>query len=145
MTDAERLGDVGSPIEGAFLLAFCDCAAANGYEIAPTAGDRGTTIGVVPQEAVGPYFLDFGIHFRFFGSALDIAVECDGHAFHRPTPRRRGYDERRNALIRAHGYRLRRISGTEIHMSPGRCAMDILGEIMDFQSTEMGRAFREER
>jgi very-short-patch-repair endonuclease len=133
------LGVTKSPIERAFLFAFCDCAVANGYDVTPRACDPGT-IGVVPQEEVGPYFLDFGIHFRFFGTALDIAIECDGYAFHRPTLQRRDYDARRNAVIRAHGYRLRRISGSEIHMSAGRCAMEILGEIMVFQSEEVAKA-----
>lgn len=129
------LGETQSPIERDFLVAFCDAAVEHGYGIAKRPSDG--VIGVAPQKSIGPFFLDFGISFIFFDFELDIAVEADGHIFHEKTPEQARRDRTRERLIAALGYRVLRFTGSEINASAGRCAMEVLGQIMDFQTASL--------
>ena len=132
------LGETQSPIERDFLVAFCDVAVEHGYGVAKRAGDA--IIGVAPQKSVGPFFLDFGISFSFFGFVLDIAVEADGHAFHEKTPGQARRDRTRERLIAALGYRVLRFTGSEINGDAKRCAMEVLSQIMDFQTASLQKS-----
>lgn len=129
-----RLGKTESPIEASFLEAFCPLAIEYGYGIARRAATANETIVVKPQAWLGPYRIDFLIHYPFFGAEITIAVECDGHDFHERTKQQAARDRRRDREIQQLGARIFRFTGSEIYGAPGHCAFDVLDAIMQFQT-----------
>lgn len=65
----------------------------------------------VRQYPIGPYRADFWL------PAWNLVVECDGRAFHKSNHHQVARDRRRDAYMRARGYRVVRLSGREIHRS----------------------------
>ncbi len=92
------------------------------------------TIAIRPQQRVGNYRADFVVAYAFFGAGLDIVVECDGHDFHERTKHQAARDKRRDRFMTAQGYRLMRFTGAEINASAERCAADVIGMVMTFQT-----------
>lgn len=70
------------------------------------------------QIPVGDYRLDLALPDR------KIAIECDGHAYHR-TKEQRTHDARRDRWLTAQGWRVVRCTGTEIHNDVAKVVADI--------------------
>lgn len=133
------LGETESPIEAAFLEAFCDKALDKGYLIGP-APCLNDTIGVKPQKQLDTYRLDFAIVFHFHGAWLQIDVECDGHDFHERTQLQAKRDRRRDRALGALDYEVMRFTGSEIFANSRLCAQEVLDRIMTFQTTQIVNA-----
>jgi very-short-patch-repair endonuclease len=127
------LGATESPIESALLTALVEEAHANGYRVAKTPRGSGT-IAIRPQQRVGDYRADFVVAYAFFGAEIDLVVECDGHEFHERTKHQAARDKKRDRFLTAQGYRILRFTGSEIFASAQRCAADVVGMIMAFQT-----------
>lgn len=142
-----QLGQTESPIEARFLEAFCEAALEANYYVgpAPKAGSRSDmtdTIGVQPQKVLDQYRLDFAILFNFQGAYLQIAIECDGHAFHERTKQQAVRDKRRDRALSALDYEIMRFAGSEIFADAGKCAAEVINRIQDFQTTQVVKAFK---
>lgn len=145
-----QLGQTESPIEARFLEAFCEAALEANYYVgsAPKAGDRNDmtdTIGVQPQKVLDQYRLDFAVLFNFQGEYLQIAIECDGHAFHERTRQQAARDKRRDRALNALGYETLRFAGSEIFGDAGKCAAEVINRIQDFQTEQVVKAFKAAR
>ena len=127
------LGATESPIESALLTALVEEAHANGYRVGRMPSGSGT-IAIRPQQRVGDYRADFVVAYAFFGAEIDIVVECDGHEFHERTKHQVARDKKRDRFMTAQGYRLLRFTGAEIYASAEKCAKDVIGMVMTFQT-----------
>ena|ERR1700744_2818103 len=118
-----KLGLTESPIERAFLDAFCDLATSPifGYHVWKTIRGN-STIAVRPQQRVGRFRVDFSIAFRFFKDEIALVVECDGHDFHERTKEQVARDKARDRFLIAQGYRPLRFTGAELYADAPRCA-----------------------
>jgi very-short-patch-repair endonuclease len=125
------IGRVDSPIEAAFIAAFCRLAAADGFAVARMSSEPAFVITVQPQRWFGVYRVDFLIEYRFFGMTKRIIVECDGHEFHERTKVQAWRDKRRDREL---PHKVYRFTGSEIHANATACASEILDMIVDFQS-----------
>lgn len=72
---------------------------------------------VKSQVRCGPYYIDMCIG--------NIAIECDGKAFH-SSPDQKKYDKRRTSYLYRHGYRsVLRFSGSDINRDVRKCVTKI--------------------
>lgn len=129
-----RLGRTESPIEALLLEAFCPLAIEHGYSVGRSGRVSDETIVVAPQKWVDNLRVDFLFSFAFFGSTLEIAVECDGHDWHERTKAQAKADRSRDRQLQSLGFKVLRFTGSEIVASPKMCAAEILDEIMSFQT-----------
>lgn len=80
----------------------------------------GITLGY--QVPVGPYFVDFTLtHTK---ASLRLAVELDGHGWHRRTAKEAEYEARRERLLADAGWTVVRYMGAEVLREPGRVARE---------------------
>ncbi len=107
----------------------------------------GITLGM--QVPVGPYFVDFTL--THVATPLRLAIELDGHAFHRRTAREAEYEARREREISEEGWTVLRFTGAEVMREPGRVARQAyerlrgrvgpgVSGIMQSASTRVGRS-----
>jgi len=103
------LSDVGwlaeSPIEFAFHMAA-----------------RGRLWGLVAQYPVGRYRIDFAL------PRLKLAVELDGHDYHK-TKEQRTHDAKRDRALGADGWSVLRFTGSEVFRDPAQCVSEVSEEI----------------
>lgn len=138
------LGKTDSPIEGAFLEAFCVQAIEHGYEVSKHSKGPAWGIVVKPQQPFGErYIADFIITYPFFGATFTVVVECDGHEFHERTKKQAAHDRRRDRACQALGYRIMRFTGSELHADASGCAYEVLDAIMEFQTATFLKAIEE--
>lgn len=126
-----RIGQTDSPIEAAFLNAFCDIAVEDGFDVARFSEEPAFVITVEPQRWIGHYRVDFLISYRYFGMTKRMVVECDGHEFHDKTKLQAWRDKKRDRQI---PHKIYRFTGAEIHACAEVCAREILDKVIDFQS-----------
>lgn len=126
-----HIGQTDSPIEGAFLDAFCSLAVEDGFEIARMSAERAFVITIEPQRWIAHYRVDFLISYHYFGMTKRLVVECDGHEFHERTKLQAWRDKKRDRQI---PHKIYRFTGAEIHACAEVCAREILDKIVDFQS-----------
>lgn len=139
-SDWENLiGYTDSPIEAAFLNAFCELAVADGYQVARMSSEPAFVIMVEPQRWINHYRVDFIISYSYFGMTKRIVVECDGHEFHEKTKLQAWRDKKRDRQI---PHKIYRFTGAEIHACAEVCAREILDKIIDFQSWASGVLYR---
>ena len=91
-----------SPIEAKFYSAAC----AYGWVLEP-------------QHRVGEYRLDFA------DTKRKVAIELDGHEFHK-TKKQRTRDASRERDLKSQGWDVIRFTGSEVHRSPFSCVEDCL-------------------
>lgn len=141
-----HIGQTDSPIEAAFLDAFCDAAVEAGFDVARMSSAPAFVIQIEPQRWISHYRVDFLISYRYFGMTKRLVVECDGHAFHEKTKLQAWRDKKRERQI---PHKIYRFTGAEIHACAELCASEILDKIIDFQSWASGvlhrRAVKESR
>lgn len=82
---------------------------------------------LTPQVSIGPYRVDFAY---FHGR---MVVECDGHEWH-STKEARTRDAERDRYLMKEGWKVIRVTGSEIHSNLDKCIRDI-EEIFDTHST----------
>lgn len=128
-----RLGRTESPIKALFLEQFCQRAAQywciGAREVMPN-----DTIVIKPQAAFDRYRVDFLISYHFFGSTLELIVECDGHEFHERTKAQAARDRRRDRDLQRLGIKVFRFTGSELRRDAAGCADEVIGEISRFQT-----------
>ncbi len=83
-----------------------------------------------PQHPVGPYRLDFAIPDR------KIAIELDGHDFHK-TKEQRTHDASRDRYLIERGWTVLRFTGTEIYKNTAKCVAQIC-RIVDQRPVDLG-------
>jgi very-short-patch-repair endonuclease len=76
-------------------------------------------LDLIPQVEIGPYRVDFAL------LAQQVAIEIDGHEYHK-TREQRTYDARRQRHLEKLGWRVIRFTGTEIQQNAKRCVEDTL-------------------
>lgn len=127
----QKIGRTDSPIEAAFLNAFCELAEDEGFEVARMTSAPAFVIEIQPQRWFGTYRVDFLISYRYFGMAKQFIVECDGHEFHEKTKAQAQRDKKRDRNL---PHKVYRFTGSEIHASAEVCAREMLDIIVEFQS-----------
>lgn len=135
------LGATESPIEEALLEALCIRAISRGYRVARDPEDN-DTIAIKPQKQFDKYRIDFGVIFHFHGEFLQLAIECDGQAFH-SSPEQKERDSKRDRELSALGYDVLHFTGREIFRNAPLCAAEIMNRIEAFQSDRLSRSVEE--
>lgn len=110
----DNLSLIESPIERRFWLAARQ---------SPIFGN------LTAQVEIGKYRVDF----FYAGNGKKIAVELDGHDYHK-TREQRTYDAERDRHLRMQGVEVVRFTGSEIHKNAHNCICDLL-EIIGYQPT----------
>jgi len=77
--------------------------------------------GLVSEYEVGSYYIDFAI------PHLHIAIELDGHDYHK-TKAQRTNDARRERFLEREGWRVIRFTGSEVYRDARYC----VNEVLDF-------------
>lgn len=86
-------------------------------------------ICIAPQYPVHNYKLDFAVFCRgFTGDLLMLAIECDGHEWHK-TKEQAKRDRKRDRTLQSLGWQTMRFTGSEIFADPDACS-DEVGEII---------------
>jgi len=92
--------------------------------------DRTVYFSVGSQDSFSSYRADLTVNVHSLKTQRKfdtlIVVECDGHAFHEKTKQQAAHDKKRDRWFAAHGYRLLRFTGSEIHKDPFCCAHEII-------------------
>lgn len=82
------------------------------------------------QMPVGKYRSDIVVTFEELTPAglvsVSVYVEADGHDFHERTKEQARHDKQRDRFYVAKGLTLLRFTGSEIHKSPAKCAVEVL-------------------
>jgi very-short-patch-repair endonuclease len=74
--------------------------------------------GLIPQYQIGNYRVDFALPQKY------IAVELDGHEYHK-TKAQRTADAKRERDLQEFGWQVIRFTGTEINQDTGRCVQQL--------------------
>lgn len=93
--------------------------------------ETGLTFSVQPhiQHADRRYRLDFLIYYDGRG----VAVELDGHDYHK-TKEQRGYDAERDRWLLARGIRVVRFTGSQVYADAEGCVRELLDVIRQSQA-----------
>lgn len=135
-----REGDMQSPIEYAFYIAFHAVMKVNYlYECEPISSDQMSPgIGLWPQYRIGPYKADFLVaYYKYLNDEKiasvfrQVVVECDGTAFHERTEAERRKEKLRDRYMQKLGMKVFRYTGKEILDDPYKVAVDVIGYVTD--------------
>jgi len=134
-------GCTDSPIEAAFATAFLTIGRIHGIGVDFV--DRGAALGldnskdfyIAPQRQIGSYRADFIIGCTPVDTALQIVVECDGHAFHERTKEQAAHDKARDRRMQGVGYKVFRFTGHEIYRNAFDCAGEAFVALYDLRET----------
>lgn len=140
-----------SPIEQQLLAAMIWMDTSYGMQDAPMeifAGGFDRYPGdefIVAHYPIGQFEVDFAVFVKgFWSNPLMLAVECDGHDYHRKTKGQARYDYKRDRWLMSMGWQIMRFTGSEIWRDPVACAEEVGNFISDFFETGIpgGRDFR---
>jgi len=98
-----------SPIEDSFWRASCRCVR-----------------GIIPQVNIGKYRVDFAI------PEHHIAIELDGHDYHK-SKEQRTHDAKRERYLEREGWRVIRFTGSEVYKDVDKCVGEVLAYIATLQ------------
>lgn len=87
---------------------------------------------ICPQREIDPYRIDFTILYSKESVLKEIAIECDGHAFHERTKEQARRDKSRDRELIARGIPVFRFTGSEIY----RNAASLLDPVAAFLDRE---------
>jgi very-short-patch-repair endonuclease len=87
-----------------------------------------SSLSFIPQYPVGPYYVDFAIHEK------RIAIEIDGHDFHK-TKEQRTRDAQRDRTFTERGWTVLRFTGTEVFTNVKKC----LGQVVNIAESQEQR------
>lgn len=147
MWDDASVNDCESPIEQMMLAALMFCSTgyaawpipvwSNSMPFAPHK-DR---VFVSPQFKFGAYRIDIAMFGRNFdGKEFRLAIECDGHDFHK-TKDQAKRDRKRDRFLQLWGWNTLRFTGSEIVSDADACAEevgDLVCQIFDDALEEAG-------
>ncbi len=135
MWEDAAANDCESPIEQMLLAALMFCSTGyaswpvpvwNNQMPFPPMKDR---VFVSPQFGFGNYRIDiamFGMNFD--GTEFRLAIECDGHNFHKSKDQMKR-DRKRDRFCQLMGWHIVRFTGSEIYADPDACAEEV-GELV---------------
>ena len=125
---------VQSPIEAEFAIAFAMISLLRNDPAAIVSRDVADTLGrnwfIRPQVPILHYVADFVVGPSPSDTARNIIVECDGHDFHERTKAQAEKDRKRDRRMQAHGTKVFRFTGSEIHRDAFRCAGEVWTELL---------------
>lgn len=131
-------GDLASPIEFALHIGFRAIAVINYMQFAEPINEETMSTGLLicPQKVIGPYRADFYVcyykHINKVNSIFrEVAVECDGTAFHERTEEERRREKGRDRYMQKRGLKVFRYTGKEILDDPYKIAAEIIGYVTD--------------
>jgi very-short-patch-repair endonuclease len=76
---------------------------------------------LIPQYQADRYRLDFAL----IGNGFKVAIEIDGHDYHK-TKTQRGADYQRQRHLERLGWRFIRFTGSEIYIDVQKCVRDVM-------------------
>lgn len=100
---SRKLARIESPIERQLFIAFWHA---------------GISAAIQCQVQVGRYRLDFAV------CKYKLAIECDGHEYHKTKEQRR-HDAEKDRFLLADGWRVARFTGSEIVKDASACAEEV--------------------
>ena len=83
---------------------------------------------IQPQVEVSPYRTDFALANR------RIAIEIDGHEYHK-TPEQRTRDAQRERYLQLSGWRVIRFTGSEVYKNVWQCVEEVVQLVNSFDNT----------
>lgn len=89
------------------------------------------------------YRLDFALEYvpvNEHRTALPIAIEIDGHAFHEKTKEQVSYRNTRDRALQAMGYQVFHFSFSELTSEPQRCVDEVMAAGLDWYFANVGRS-----
>lgn len=84
------------------------------------------------QVPIGPYRADILVE----SGPLRIVVEADGKEWH-TEPEDVAHDRRRDAYMKAHGFKVARFAGSEINRNAATCAVAVVGIVRGSMETRV--------
>lgn len=122
-SDGEPAVDIMLRILASLVVHYCICESPIEQAFWATwreMHDEGCVpLGLLPQYCVLNYRLDFAL------PDLRIAIELDGHDYHK-TKEQRGRDAQRDRALQTEGWRVLRFTGSEVHADPRRCIEEVV-------------------
>lgn len=125
---------VESPIEWAFLVAFCACSHEMGCgdlihlstkeEIKADLA-REPDVGrvyIIPQAKISTFRVDFLLEMHAADIVSRLVIECDGHNWHDRTKEQAARDRSRDRILLYAGVPVIRYTGSEIFRCAAQCA-----------------------
>jgi len=76
-------------------------------------------IGLVPQVQAGRYRIDFAV------PAFNVAIEIDGHDYHKSKDQRTR-DAKRERVLEREGWRVIRFTGSEVYHDAKKCVQEVI-------------------
>jgi len=135
--------DIKSPVEQLLYCAFQTLKEINGIE-----GDDPFEVdgkmylhglGILPQEKIGKYRVDFLITKHFIDHKIhaqaekSVIVECDSQTWHERTEKERRYEKRRDRYLQTKGYEIFHYTGKEIMENPFKIAKEAIDFIYNYE------------
>jgi len=90
-----------------------------------------------PQMPIGPYRLDFTLTEIPDAPFVKIAIEIDGHDYHK-TKSQRDNDSARDRYLQRNGWNVIRFTGGQVYNDPQRCveeAKELIAEFIYWKTT----------
>lgn len=87
----------------------------------------------IPQVSVGPYRLDFALIEIPEAPRLKVAIELDGHDYHK-TKTQRNHDTQRERYLMRNGWQVIRFTGSQIHNDAAACVMETVELVKEYIS-----------
>lgn len=124
------LGHCESPIEYRLGAAISCYMALRRRELNWEEGRGTVDFALTPQPwvetQIGSFRIDLLASIEWNGKRHNLAVECDGHAFHERTKAQAAHDRQRDRALMAAGYPVLRFTGSEIHFNSSKCAAEVI-------------------
>lgn len=104
-----------------------------GWAARELASSQGVSLAVAERiQSEGlVYVVDFGLTCRLgrglSAPTVQVAIECDGHAFHERTKEQAARDKSRDRALSRAGWIVLRFTGAELHADSDRCAEEAIG------------------
>lgn len=134
-----------SPIEQILLAELVFCSTGYGptpieiWDDAAPFPPPNDQMFLCPQFKFGPYRVDIAMFMRdFSGNEFRLAIECDGHDFHK-TREQAKRDRKRDRYLQLLGWRTLRFTGSEIWADAEACANEVGDFACDLFEADMER------
>ncbi len=93
------------------------------------------------QTRTGQVRVDLLARGKVGGATVNLAVECDGHTYHK-TKEQAARDRQRDRDLRLEGYDVVRFAATEIMDDPEECALEVFRQMLARPVPEQSRPAR---
>lgn len=141
-------GDINSPIEDLFYIAFRAMALSLFVDVNPDPffndisleWKLGHGIFIKSQVKIGNYKVDFLVTQNTYGPGdiyTPVIVELDGHDFHDKDKKQRAYEKARDRFLVKKGYKVLHFTGSEVFKDPYAVAYEVLDLVGGTLGSEM--------